>query len=42
MVNQPKYLVSTHYSKARYAHPFYLPAPSSARQPINGHTRMTD
>jgi Calcineurin-like phosphoesterase len=42
MANQPNHLVSTHYSKARYAHPFYLPAPSSTRQPINGQTRMTD
>lgn len=33
---------STSYSKARYAHPFFLPAPPGERQPINGHTRMTD
>lgn len=39
---QPRQLVSTKYSKERYAHPFYLPAPHSARQPINGQTRMTD
>ena len=39
---QTKPLVSTQYSKRRYAHPFYLPAPHSARQPINGQTRMTD
>ncbi len=39
---QPRRLVSTKYSKERYAHPFYLPSPQSARQPINGQTRMTD
>jgi predicted phosphodiesterase len=33
---------STSYSKARYAHPFFLPVPSALRQPINGQTRMTD
>jgi hypothetical protein len=32
---------STSYSRARYAHPFYLPAPPDARRPINGNTRMT-
>src|SRR5438105_4087520 len=32
---------STHYSAARYAHPFFLPATPDAREPINGHTRMT-
>jgi len=32
---------STAYSRARYAHPFYLPAAPDARQPINGDTRMT-
>jgi hypothetical protein len=39
---QSRQLVSTKYSKQRYAHPFYLPSPQSARQPINGQTRMTD
>ena len=34
--------ISTSYSRARYAHPFYLPAPRGLRQPINGHTHMTD
>src|ERR1039457_1938872 len=33
---------STSYSKARYAHPFFLTAPQGQRQPINGHTHMTD
>ncbi len=33
---------STSYSKARYAHPFFLPAPPGQRQPINGNTSMTD
>jgi hypothetical protein len=33
---------STAYSKNRYAHPFYLPAPPSARQPLNGNSRITD
>jgi Calcineurin-like phosphoesterase len=33
---------STAYSRARYAHPFYLPSPPEARQPINGHSCMTD
>ncbi len=33
---------STSYSRARYAHPFFLPAPPDARQPINGNSRMTD
>ena len=37
-----KNLTSTLYSKRRYAHPFYLPTPHADRQPINGHTRMTD
>jgi hypothetical protein len=32
---------STVYSRERYAHPFYLPAEPAERQPINGHTRMT-
>ncbi len=32
---------STSYSRARYAHPFYLPAPPEARQPINGASQMT-
>jgi hypothetical protein len=33
---------STSYSHARYAHPFFLPVPHTARQPIKGHTRITD
>lgn len=33
---------STSYSAARYAHPFFLPTPHDERQPINGHSRMTD
>ena len=33
---------STSYSRARYAHPFYLPASADARTPINGNNRMTD
>ena len=39
---QPGNHTSTLYSKARYAHPFYLPAPPQLRKPINGHTQMTD
>lgn len=37
-----KSLTSTAYSRERYAHPFYLPAPHASRQPIHGQTRMTD
>lgn len=37
-----KHLVSTEYSKQRYAHPFFLPAQHSARQPMDGHARITD
>jgi Calcineurin-like phosphoesterase len=33
---------STEYAKQRYAHPFYLPVPSSDRQPIDGATHMTE
>jgi len=33
---------STSYSRARYAHPFYLPAEPAARQPFNGAIRMTE
>ena len=33
---------STVYARARYAHPFYLPAPADAREPINGQKRMTE
>jgi hypothetical protein len=33
---------STSYSKARYAHPFYLPTDPAARQPIDGDHQMTD
>jgi hypothetical protein len=32
---------STAYSRARYAHPFFLPAAPAARQAFNGHHRMT-
>lgn len=38
----PENYNSTRYSKQRYAHPFYLPAASQERHPINGDTRMTD
>jgi hypothetical protein len=39
---RPKDLrTSTSYSRARYAHPFYLPASPGDRQPLNGDTRMT-
>ena len=34
--------VSTSFAKARFAHPFFVPAPPAARQPVNGQTRMTD
>ena len=37
-----RHLTSTAYSRERYAHPFYLPAPHGSRQPIHGQTRMTD
>src|SRR5260370_37678826 len=37
-----KHLASTSYSAARYAHPFFLPAPHAQRQPTQGLTRMTD
>src|SRR5262249_2057374 len=41
-IAKPKNLsTSTSYSRARYAHPFFLPAPPPARQPINGNQRMT-
>jgi hypothetical protein len=33
---------STSFAKARFAQPFFVPAPPAARQPINGHVRMTD
>jgi hypothetical protein len=33
---------STSFAKARFAQPFFVPAPPAARQPINGHIRMTD
>lgn len=33
---------STSFSKARFAHPFFVPAAPADRQPVNGHTRMTD
>src|SRR5262249_19564578 len=35
-------LTSTKHSRQRFAHPFFLPVPPAERQPINGHTRMTD
>ena len=34
--------VSTAFAKARFAHPFFVPAAPAARQPVNGHVRMTD
>jgi calcineurin-like phosphoesterase family protein len=33
---------STSFAKARFAQPFFVPASPAARQPINGHVRMTD
>lgn len=45
MARQPVYKdlsTSTSYSHQRYAHPFFLPAAHSARQPLKGHRRMTD
>lgn len=33
---------STSYSRERYAHPFFLPAPQAERKPIDGQTRITD
>jgi hypothetical protein len=33
---------STAYSDARYAHPFFLPAPHEKRLAINGHKKITD
>ncbi len=33
--------VSTKYSKARFAHPFFLPAPPAQRLLINGHASIT-
>ena len=33
---------STAYSAQRYAHPFFVTTPPAARQPFNGHLRMTD
>src|SRR5579862_4379160 len=39
----PKELnTSTSFSRARFAHPFFLPASPEARQPTNGDSRMTD
>lgn len=39
----PKELkASTSFSRARFAHPFFLPTSPGARQPINGDSRMTD
>jgi hypothetical protein len=34
--------ISTEYSRERYAHPFFLPAPAASRTPIHGNSRMTD
>ena len=42
MSPKANHLTSTTYSKHRFAHPFYLPVPPSSRQPINGHTSITD
>src|SRR5258708_6111680 len=33
---------STSYSRARYAHPFYLPTQPDAREPFKGASRMTE
>src|SRR3954447_21823093 len=33
---------STAYSQERYAHPFFLPAPDSEREPFDGQLRITD
>jgi Calcineurin-like phosphoesterase len=33
---------STSFSKERFAHPFFVPAPPADRQPVNGLKRMTD
>ncbi len=42
IVAAPKDLsASTSYSRARYAHPFYLPVAPEARQPVNGFHRIT-
>jgi Calcineurin-like phosphoesterase len=42
-IGKPKNVsTSTSYSRARYAHPFYLPTSPDARQSINGDSRMTD
>ena len=39
----PKELnTSTSFSRARFAHPFFLPTSPEARQPTNGDSRMTD
>jgi hypothetical protein len=39
----PKELnTSTSFSRARFAHPFFLPTSPEARQPTNGNSRMTD
>jgi hypothetical protein len=42
MPSKTNQVTSTTYSKNRFAHPFYLPVPPTARQPINGQTRITD
>jgi len=36
-----KDLASTTYSHQRFAHPFYLPGPKTARHPFHGHTNLT-
>ena len=33
---------STAFAKQRFAQPFFVPAPPAEREPVNGHTRMTD
>lgn len=42
MAQKPNHLTSTTYARERFAHPFYLPVPAAARQPIHGHTHVTD
>lgn len=33
---------TTSYAAQRYAHPFFVPAKPSDREPVNGHQRMTE
>jgi calcineurin-like phosphoesterase family protein len=42
VANPDNLITSTAFSRARYAHPFFLPASPDARQPLNGDRRMTD